>query len=101
MAKARTRVCVPVVLIMGALLLTDKLLVHNLFESDHDGGCVGVVWGMGGDERRERMGLGAGVMAMRCDACARRRWCCDDELSEFLGELGRSRPRPRFCRPLT
>jgi hypothetical protein len=99
--EARTRVCVPVVLVMGTILLADKLLVHDLLESDHDGGCVGVVWGMCGDGRREEMALDVGGMAMRCDAGARRRWCCDDELSDFLGELGRSRQNPRFCRPLT
>jgi hypothetical protein len=37
--QRRTRVRVPLVLVMGTVLLADKLLVHNLLESDHDGGC--------------------------------------------------------------
>lgn len=37
-----TRVCVPFVFVMGALLFADELLVHDFFELDHLGGGVAV-----------------------------------------------------------
>jgi len=44
--RCRTRVGVPLIVVMRAFLLAHKLLIHDLFELDHFGGCSGVrlVW---------------------------------------------------------
>jgi hypothetical protein len=42
--ELRTRVCVPFVVVVWALLLTDKLLVGDFLELDHFG-CVLLVQG--------------------------------------------------------
>jgi hypothetical protein len=36
----RTRVCVPVVLVMRAVLFADELLIHDFFKLDHFSGVV-------------------------------------------------------------
>ncbi len=42
----RTRVGVPLIVVMRAFLLAHKLLIHDFFELDHLGGCSGIrlVW---------------------------------------------------------
>jgi hypothetical protein len=35
-----TRICVPVVFVMRAVLFAHELLIHDFFEPDHFGGCV-------------------------------------------------------------
>lgn len=40
-----TRVGVPFIVVMRAFLLADELLVHDLFELDHCGGCeISFLW---------------------------------------------------------
>jgi len=57
----RTRIGVPFIVVMRAFLLAHKLLIHDLFELDHFGGCSGVrlVWlgyrALATDARRNRL----------------------------------------------
>jgi hypothetical protein len=82
-----TRVCVPVVLVMRAVLFANELLVHDFLKLDHFGGSV-VCIGFGGK----------GCLSVLI-GCEQRWWCCTCRWPKFCkSSSGASSDEPGFSR---